>query len=287
MTAGIYKLSFSPEQRYTYIGKSTNIERRFVEHVCTLRRGEGTKKLQEAFSIFGIPKIHILVVSTDHLSELEKYYIKIYDSYHRGLNSTEGGEGVESSPSNPSCKYLIEDYYMVLWYLGKRPIYTFKQIEEETKVSSIVISKISQGISHSWLKQVFPKEYQDMESLRKIGRSSLLQKKDSIAMVQAPDGTIHTVDNISRFAKSYDLSQSKLSMLINGKVRQHKGWTIPGSIIKQYPHVISPSGVVYEIKVGEGKNFATLHNLEYTCLMGLLSGKQLSHKGWTIQKVNI
>ncbi len=47
-----------------------------------------------------------------------------------------------------------------------------------------------------------------------------------IRYFKSPAGVIHQVKNITRFAVVEDLNPTALSMVANGKRRQHKGWTI-------------------------------------------------------------
>jgi group I intron endonuclease len=87
---GIYKIT-NPKGK-VYIGQSTNIEDRWIKgHRYSVGSG---KKLKNSFSKYGWDK-HTLEVleecSVDSLSNKETYWIEYYDSYKKGLNSTQKG----------------------------------------------------------------------------------------------------------------------------------------------------------------------------------------------------
>lgn len=45
----------------------------------------------------------------------------------------------------------------------------------------------------------------------------------------SPSGEVIEVDNYSKFSRENGLSNGKISMLVNGKRKSHKGWTLYGS----------------------------------------------------------
>ncbi len=125
---------------------------------------------------------------------------------------------------NPNSEYLEEDYYNVLYFLGQ-PGYTNKEIVEITGVSKYVVAHISAEESHVWLKDKYPEEYLAMQMLSKSNiqgseRGTLYPK------VKSPDGSLYTVTHQTDFAKQHGLSQPKLSELLKGTRKSHKGWTI-------------------------------------------------------------
>jgi hypothetical protein len=74
MTSGIYKLTFSDGSYY--IGKSSDITRRWGQHQESMSKGTHTKKLQQAFDIHGDPEYEILLeCHEDHIDIMESLYI--------------------------------------------------------------------------------------------------------------------------------------------------------------------------------------------------------------------
>ena len=92
---GIYKI-YSISQNKYYIGKSKNIEARFLKHLSDLKLNRHhSQYLQNVYNKYGINDLVFEVIqecSYADSSELEKYYIEYYNSYKDGFNSTTGGE---------------------------------------------------------------------------------------------------------------------------------------------------------------------------------------------------
>lgn len=77
MTSGIYKATFKDGS--IYIGKSINIENRWKQHTDDMLKGRHTKKMQNAYNLYGLPKFQILIPShKDHIDILEGYVINAY-----------------------------------------------------------------------------------------------------------------------------------------------------------------------------------------------------------------
>ena len=74
MSSGIYLLTFKDGS--FYIGKSTNIEKRFSQHNKSMDDGSHTKKVQEAYDRYGSPEQSVLMYChADHIDIMETYYI--------------------------------------------------------------------------------------------------------------------------------------------------------------------------------------------------------------------
>lgn len=77
MTSGIYKLTFKDGS--IYIGKSSNIDKRWSQHSKAMLKGTHTKKIQEAFAKFGDPKFEVIFeCHPDHIDIMEGYFINIF-----------------------------------------------------------------------------------------------------------------------------------------------------------------------------------------------------------------
>ena len=91
---GIYKITNNLNGK-VYVGKSSNIERRFTVHKTNAKHGVKTH-LYNAMRKYGIENFTMEVITECELSELnelEKYYIAYYDSLNKGYNETIGGDG--------------------------------------------------------------------------------------------------------------------------------------------------------------------------------------------------
>lgn len=74
MISGIYKLTFKNGDEY--IGKSSNIEKRWEEHKSSFYRNKASEKMMNAFHTHGMPEFSVLMEAhKDHIDILEAYYI--------------------------------------------------------------------------------------------------------------------------------------------------------------------------------------------------------------------
>lgn len=76
MTSGIYKLEFS--NGLFYVGKSTDIKRRWKEHFTKFEKGTAAKPLQAAFNKYGFPSTEVLLYChEDNIDVMEAAYIHV------------------------------------------------------------------------------------------------------------------------------------------------------------------------------------------------------------------
>lgn len=99
--------------RLRYVGQTTNFSRRKAEHFLKLRENRHpNKKLQNSFNKYGeenfvIEKITYENLTKAELDEMEKYYIKKYDSFKNGFNLTMGGTGGDTKSKLDFEKYCF------------------------------------------------------------------------------------------------------------------------------------------------------------------------------------
>lgn len=92
--SGIYKIT-NKETQEIYIGKSTNIKKRWSDHVKSAYGLEGVadSQFQRALKEYGIDSFTwelLEEVSKDKLTEREKYWIEFYDTKTYGYNQRKG-----------------------------------------------------------------------------------------------------------------------------------------------------------------------------------------------------
>lgn len=110
--AYIYKITNQINQKI-YIGKTEqrNPEKRWKEHIREANKQRSQHRaLYRAINKYGIENFEFSIVEeTIEPNEREKYYIKLYDSYHNGYNETLGGDGTSylELPEEDLCKYYL------------------------------------------------------------------------------------------------------------------------------------------------------------------------------------
>ena len=97
MSIGIYKYQNKINQKI-YIGQSSNIERRYEQHLYAAKHPhEKNILIDKAISKYGIENFTFEIIeicSLEELDEKECYWIGYYNSYNNGYNNTIGGKSV-------------------------------------------------------------------------------------------------------------------------------------------------------------------------------------------------
>lgn len=231
MTIGIYLLRFKNTTK-VYIGKSLHIEGRFKDHIKNLTKGNGAKKLQEAFNTFGIPELEILCdCGIDELSELEDLGIQLYDAVLNGFNTLkESGDVPLNCGEEHGCsKYSNEQIEEVFNLLISSIDISFKEISERTLVSTDIISKVSSTKLHHWLEEKYPEKYAILRSIRGTRnpeRNSIKDKGIIYPKILSPTGEIFMVENIRKFAREHGLDQGNLGKTLKGIRKTVGGWKL-------------------------------------------------------------
>ena len=154
-----------------YIGLTNNIARRRARHFTDLRCGRHDNSfLQKEFlrdgeNNFSFEIIFEGNVTSQEISEKEKYYIKLYDSYYNGYNQNEGGN---FGPANGGSHLTKSDIFNILSALQfmSRPGQILADMYD---VSRTTISRIKKGENHSQIKEEYDALSEDMKkSIYKI-----------------------------------------------------------------------------------------------------------------------
>ena len=97
---GIYRIYFIGSNK-SYIGLSKGFKGRKIQHLRELKKGTHFNiHLQRAFKKYGEDNVRIELIEECDKTELtqkEKYYIEIFDSFKNGFNLTTGGENCNIS----------------------------------------------------------------------------------------------------------------------------------------------------------------------------------------------
>lgn len=237
MTIGIYALLFEGTDKL-YIGLSKDIEKRYIKHIQEFISSSSSKKLQDAYTLYGKPKLEILIACEEsELADLEISAIEVYDSINNGFNTVNGGSlgcGL-SGELNGRSKYSNQQIEAAFMLLVGECYHSYKDIAKIVGVSKSVITSIFNGTSHTWLKNKYPEKYSSMQnsSDRRISANVLsASKRDAKSRgiiypkVISPTGEIYNIDNLAVFSKEQGLNSGALGRVLHGKAAHHKGWRI-------------------------------------------------------------
>lgn len=197
-----------------YVGQTTkSIDTRFRRHcwaseyiknmpICLAIKKYG----KENFSIEALAKCD----NQEALDALESYYAKKLNTFSpNGYNLKAGkGRGAMSEETKEKIRQAN---------LGKKAsIETRKKLSESHKgirLSDEAKAKMSQRLKG---RKFSP------EHLRKIAET---RESKTVYQVVSPTGVHHEVRNMKQFCIEHGLQPSNMSEVVNGKVKQHKGWT--------------------------------------------------------------
>lgn len=223
MTCGIYILKFNGTDK-VYVGQSVDIESRFLKHRSAFNRKAAAPKLQQAFNTYGMPELNILLEAPIYeLNSIEKEAIEIFNSVEYGFNTlSEAGNPVLHGDKTGTSRYSNEEYLSVLRLLvQKDPSLNKRQIEEITGVSIYTIRHIAALESHSWMKEVEPELYSELEKLK---NETPYRYGTQYPKLVSPTGVVYEVAHVTNFAKEHGLLQPKVTEVLKGTRAIHKGW---------------------------------------------------------------
>jgi hypothetical protein len=223
MTIGIYKLDFYVDNG-VYIGQSTNIEKRYKQHVTMLLNGKASKKMMDAFiqAKNVLPEVEILLeCSVSELDSAENEAIELYNSVECGLNTFHKSRGKYvglCGDKNGRAKYYNSAIEDVFFYLISDKKITYKEISECTGVSRGMVTDIACLHGHIWLKDKYPQEYTYLESL--VGNRASRRYYPLIS----PNGEEVSVTKLTDFCNIHNLDTGNCSRLLRGIIPSYKGW---------------------------------------------------------------
>jgi len=145
------------------------------------------------------------VVSHISTNSSHKYLAEEYPELHAKMMS--------NSRPDSKCKYSKSTYIDILKLLADNKL-TQEEIATKLQVSLSVVINLSSGITHKYLADEYPELY-------------LKMKNKKVSSILSPDGVLHTVTKAKDFAELHKLSRGHLSQVLSGKLKQHKGWTLP------------------------------------------------------------
>lgn len=114
----VYK-AISPSNKI-YIGITTcSLEKRMKEHYKTAKMCRDNYKFYNAIRKYQFENFKWEIIdqvnSMQELFEKEEYYIKIFDSFNNGYNSTLGGEGCKGVVHSEESKRILSEKSSIQW----------------------------------------------------------------------------------------------------------------------------------------------------------------------------
>lgn len=99
--------------------------------------------------------------------------------------------------------------------------------------------------------------------------------------IVSPTGEVVKTKGVNRFARDHGMKSSELRYVLKGEQHSVKGWKLPSTYISEVRAIRDPSGIEYNLRPGEYKSLAEIHNLDISKISAVAQGKRKSHKGWT------
>jgi len=293
MNSGIYALYWNNTESI-YIGKSIRLSERFNEHLRLLKNNKHYNyKLQAVYLEQGIPEFIVLEYAIPSiLNSLEVTWIEEFNSYYNGLNLTIGGDSSYGEDSSNSCysNIQIEEVFKLL----VPRVLSHREIAQITKVSIDVVKKVSQCKLHTWLEELYPKEYCSLlSSIKPEHNSGENHNMSTTSNKDIEDLFInYLVDRpvplreISRItAISYGIvslvacGESHIWLKEKYPVEYDKMLSNRDKPYKIYPKLIKDGEVVEVINASA---FCSERGLQHPNLCRVFKGERLSHKGWSL-----
>ena len=205
----IYKITNDINKKI-YIGKTINtIKLRWQQHLSNINRYK--THLYLAMKKYGYNHFNIEVieeVSNNLLNEREKYWIKYYDSYYNGYNSTLGGDGYISTD---------EDNIITLWNNGN----SILDIKKKLNTSHYAITKTL--------------NLNNIPNLERIRRAHKKEGKQIVALDKNTLKPLYLYTSLSEAARCLNLkSCSRFNKILGDYTKTSKGfcWDLASNFSK-------------------------------------------------------
>lgn len=227
MISGVYLLRFSDDS--IYIGQSKDINRRYATHCNKLKTNKHTNiKMVAAYNNYGLPLLEIILECKEHeLDVNETEAIAVYDSINNGLNiaPAAGDFPVLLGERNAHSKYSDADIILLAEYIFDNIDVPLKKISVDLDIHYSTVKNVANGTSHKWLAQAIPDKYSYIISYKGKRAINTSANKGIKYSIVSPTGVLHSISNISEFARNNYLNSGALGEVLRGTMSQHKGWT--------------------------------------------------------------
>lgn len=215
----IYKITNKINGK-SYIGQTTDYQRRFREHRNKGYGEEPNKPLYNAFDKYGINNFDFEVIEdlTENYNEREKYWIQYYNTLlPNGYNIEPGGEEppLNIGENSPYAEHTAQEI-RELKELLKTTNISFEELAQKYNYSVSSILKINNG--KIWFNE------HDVYPLRIDKRNKKYYLDRALLII---DDLLNTKLTQKEIAKKYGVSRSCVTMINIGENNKQPGLTYP------------------------------------------------------------
>ena len=236
---GVYCLK-NTESGKKYIGSSTDVRKRLLEHRSRLQKGKHENRhLQAAYNKFGENSFICSVykyIPRDKLARLETYYIQRL--YNKGVLYNQAPIAYGAYSTGRGSYVPTEEHRRKISEAKKGwvPSEITRARNGATKLGKKWTEERKKNHPKSWLGKnhtdVSKNKMSEYAKSRKE-HTNLIPTWESHAReypaMKGPDGTIYpSGKNVTKFCKDHGLNQSCISKLVRGLQSSHKGFTLVG-----------------------------------------------------------
>lgn len=175
----------------------------YCKEGCTSKFANGIKKW--GWEAFEVTVLEENIETLEELNEKEQYYIKLYDSYNNGYNSTEGGDGVQG------CHHT--------GMYGKKHT---EEAKEKNRKAHLGVNKGENHVMYGIPKTEEEKEIirQGLKRFREENPDFKYNHKTIPVYCKELDKTFDSIEQARNYMKdNYDLCMKNLSKNLNGQVQ--------------------------------------------------------------------
>ena len=291
---GIYALWFE-ESSMVYIGQSSNITRRFNEHIRDLKSNSHYNyKIQDEFNRYGIPEFIILeYCSVLDLDTNEILWMDEFNSITLGLNLVGGGRNARGTLA--SCSKYSKIQILRTFSLLYNTSLSYKEIEAKTKVKHSTVGGIKNMETHLWLREEYPDKYNIIKTRKtptKVGVHSHLSLHNKVSILKIFCLLYKTELSYKDIAKKARVSTTLVSNIRGGNHKWlQESYPVEYSLMQnrlvKYTRFLNPKGE--EVIISNIAAYVKKHNFDDTVnsrkgLSRVRSGSRKSYKGWTLAK---
>jgi group I intron endonuclease len=226
----IYRL-LCEETGKSYIGQTKyDISARFKEHVNGSQFGKN--KLANAIRKYGADKFQQILldeVEDDIANARERYYVKFYDSFHNGYNSTRAGEWVPKPPVTDKTRekmgrnnrwkdkprYGAENpNYGKKWSAEMKAAMSEKKKGIATRTGAVLSEDTKKKIGDANRGNAYRTgQINSDEHRRKISEANKGKKRPIAEKeydITFPDGHVERIKGLVQFCNTYDLHKGNI-----------------------------------------------------------------------------